>query len=152
MSELHFEENRFPLVTLRCPSAFDLRAAEALQSGLERLFARRQKFVLVCDIRPVSRVPDAVVRKRLADVMNLPRVREGQSQFQVGSANVVDSAPLRAALTALLWLWTPPTPMGTFAGVAEAERWAIERLRAAGVDVPPSLLAGEPPARRGAAR
>ncbi|AKF07426.1 hypothetical protein [Sandaracinus amylolyticus] len=150
MAELQFDESRFPLVVLRCPTAFDVRGAEALQSGLERLFARRQKFVLVCDIRPVSRVPDAVVRKRLADVMNLPQVREGQAQYQLGSANVVDSAPLRAALTALLWLWTPPTPMATFAGTDEAVRWSIERLRAAGVEIPASLRELEAPVRRAA--
>jgi hypothetical protein len=149
-AELEFDESRFPLVILRCPAAFDLRAAEALQRGLERLFARQQKFSLVCDIRPITRVPDAVVRKRLADVMNLPHVREGQTRWQLGSANIVDSAPLRAALTALLWLWTPPTPMANVAGMDDAVQWSLDRLRAANVAIPDSLRTTAPPAKRAA--
>ena len=63
----------------------------------------------------------------------------------------------RAALTALLWIWHPPSPMATPATRADAIKWSLERLREERVPIPASLEAyavaeGARPASRWAAR
>lgn len=143
-----FEETQLPIVLLRCAPQLGAGAAAELDAGFERLFARRARFAMVCDLREVRSVPDALVRKRLADVLNRPDFREQQGRYQVGSANVIASAPIRAALTALLWLWTPPSPMTVVPDLDEAARWSIGRLREERVEIPSPVLAWAESLRR----
>lgn len=135
-----FEETHFPVVQLRCAPQLGAGAASELDGGFERLFARRARFAIVCDLRSVTSVPDALTRKRLAEVLNRADFRAQQGRYQVCSANVVASAPIRAALTALLWIWTPPSPMSVFAELDEAVRWSTGRLREERVEIPTSVL------------
>jgi hypothetical protein len=133
------DDSRFPLVFLVCPYELTSEFMNDFERGYERLFARRSKFVVICDLCAIGKVPDALMRKRLADVLNRPDFKERQATYQVGSANLIASAAIRAALTGLLWLWHPSSPMATPSTRAEAIKWALERLREAHVEVPPSL-------------
>lgn len=135
------DDRHFPLVFLICPREITSEFIAEFERGFDALFARRQKFVMICDLSAVGKVPDALTRKKLADVLNRPDFKERQAAYQVGSANLVDSAPIRAALTALLWIWHPPSPMSAPPTRAEAVRWGLDRLREEGVHVPASLEA-----------
>jgi hypothetical protein len=133
------DDSRFPLVFLVCPYELTPDFMTEFERGFESLFARRSKFVMICDLCAVGKVPDALMRKRLADVLNRPDFKERQAAYQVGSANLIASAPIRAALTGLLWLWHPSSPMAAPSSRAEAIKWSLERLREANVEIPPSL-------------
>jgi hypothetical protein len=151
------DDRHFPLVFLNCPRDINAEFIVEFERGFEALFARKQKFVMICDLSAVGKVPDALTRKKLADVLNRSDFKDRQAAYQVGSANLVDSAPIRAALTALLWIWHPPSPMTAPPTRAEAVKWGIERLREAGAHVPASLEAfavaeGARPASKWAAR
>lgn len=126
-----------------------------LEVALERCFSHRTRFVLVCDLREVAAVPDALVRKRIAELMNRADIRDRQARFQVASVNIFASAPVRAAVTALLWLWSPPTPMAAVGSWEEAMTEALARARAAQIAIPPEVerwALGGPPSRTGLAR
>lgn len=151
------DDTHFPLVFLTCPREITPEFMVEFERGFESLFARKSKYVMVCDLCAVAKVPDALMRRRLADVLNRPDFKERQASYQVGSANLIDSAPIRAALTALLWIWHPPSPMATPATRADAIKWSLERLREERVPIPASLEAyavaeGARPASRWAAR
>ncbi|MFO0696230.1 MAG: hypothetical protein U0230_21880 [Polyangiales bacterium] len=127
------DASRFPLVRLNLPTAFTLDTLRELTEGYDALFARRAKFMVVCDLRSMASVPDAVVRRSVAEYFNRSDVREAQARYQVGSANIIASPLVRAGVTALLWLWEPPIPLDTVANDEEALKSARKRLRDAGI-------------------
>ena len=133
------DDSRFPIVFLTCPSELTSAFLTDFEQSYERLFARRAKFVVVCDLRMIAKVPDALMRKRLSDILNRPDFKAQQERYQVGSANVIASAAVRAALTALLWVWQPTSPMYAPRDHHDAIEWSISRLREVGVTIPPSL-------------
>lgn len=120
----------FPVVLLRCPEKFTAATVTALAAEYEKAFERREPFVVVCDLRPIAEVPDALVRKALAEMLNSPKFKERHDALQLGSANVIASAGIRAALTALLWLWRPASPMVSVATIEEGVAWARQQLGA----------------------
>lgn len=150
MTRFRFDETMFPAVVLTCPRELDAASIDSLGEGLHRLLERREKFVMICDTRGTG-VPDALVRKRLADLMNRAELQERQSRYQLGTVNIIESFGVRAALTALRWLWTPPNPMTSVATFPEAAVWAIERLESESIVAPPALVELAQP-RRTAAR
>jgi hypothetical protein len=139
-SAFRFDETMFPAVVLTCPRLLDESSIDSLAEGLDRLLQRRTKFVMICDTRGTG-VPNAVVRKKLAELMNRGDLQERQARYQLGTANIIESVGVRAALTALLWLWTPPNPMASVATLPEAAQWAIGRLESEKITVPRELAA-----------
>lgn len=133
------DDSHFPLVILSLGREFDQASIATFERGMEKLFARREKFAIACDLRALSKAPDAIVRKQLTDLLNREDFKAKQDRYQVGSSNIVDSAPIRAALTAVFWLWRPRAPMHAASDLPEAATWAVGQLRAAGVPIDPSL-------------
>lgn len=127
------DASRFPLVRLNLPSAFTLDTLRELTEGYDALFARKSKFMVVCDLRPMASVPDAIVRRAVAEYFNRADVRSLQARYQLGSANIIASPLVRAGVTALLWLWEPPLPLDTVATEEEALASARKRLVDAGL-------------------
>lgn len=105
---------------------------------------RRQRFASLVDASGVHVPPTAAQRKKIADWEKAESERG--SRYNVGIAMVFTSRVVRGGLTALHWLFPPPTPTVTFGTRAEALVWCIEQLDDAGVDIPPSVrtLAGLP--------
>ena len=62
--------------------------------------------------------------------MNDTRVVERQRQLNVGSSTVVSNAAMRGVLTALYWLWTPPTAQHAARDLDDAVTWCLVRLAA----------------------
>lgn len=137
MSEsIVFDESRFPVVVMRLPPALTAASVLSLGEGFNRVFARRSKFAIVADLRTVKHAPDALTRRKLTDQLSDSALRTRQELYQVGSANIVESAPIRAALTAVLWVWSAPVPMYAAASLEDAETWCRARLKEHGVVVP----------------
>src|SRR5690606_27472498 len=94
-----------------CPRVLGPTAVEELRAGYAKLTARRERFVVITDTTLIAEVPSALVRKQLAALLNEPEFASEMRRYQVGAGLVVDSVVIRGALTALLWLWTPPAPI-----------------------------------------
>jgi hypothetical protein len=132
-------DDAWPIVVIACPEALADDSVADLARAFDRIFTRREKFALVVDTLRTRHIPGAHWRKAMAEWMNDEGFRSKQIRYNVGSANVLRSAPVRGALTALNWLWKPPTPQAYPADLLEAVDWCIARL--ADHQVAPSLAA-----------
>lgn len=103
------------------------------------LIARKQKTVTIVDSRRSGRVP-ASLRKKQAEW--LKQYENLLTTYSVGTVFVIDSPLVRGALTAILWLQPLPTAHAVVATLAQAESWAVERLREAGIDASPAPASG----------
>jgi hypothetical protein len=140
--EMQIDESHWPVVVATCPTKFTLASVEEMARAFDRILGRREKFVLVVDATPLTSIPDARWRRALTEWMNDPDFRARHARYNLGSANVLPfAAPLRAVMTAITWLWNPPTPQHYPTDVPHAIDWAFERLRAAHVDIPDAVLA-----------
>lgn len=125
----------WPLVVIDLPTA-DRATYEAIFTEVERrVFAKRQPYVIVTDTRRVSAIPTADVRKYMADWMK----QHEKDNTSLGSATIVESSLVRGALTALYWLFEPPTPQYVAKDWRDAHAWALARFDAAQVPLRPSL-------------
>jgi hypothetical protein len=128
-----FLEQWLPLVVVtwaRVPTSVEV---SSLIAGFERILARDER----CAVLSVS-PPDAVPmgpgeRKLLRDWLSEPRLRERAKRVCVGSAAVVASPVTRLVTTALLWVWTSPTPFRMYSTGEDAFRFCLVQLTAASV-------------------
>ena len=62
--------------------------------------------------------------------------RELLERDSLGTGFVITSALIRGVLTAILWMAPVPGGHRVFSSYDEAESWALEQLRAAGLTAP----------------
>ena len=129
------DDSCWPLVIATMPQKVSLDSLHTLEQFYERCFARRERFASVTDTTALRSLPDAVWRKRLADWLNAPAFRERNRLYNVGSATILTWAPVRATLTAIQWLWEPPSPQYYASDMRSAVDWCVERLQAEKVPV-----------------
>lgn len=129
------DDRRFPLVFVTCDREFTSASVDAFDSGFSRVLDRGTRFAVIADMRAVQQLPPRDVRRRLNAVLLRPDLRDRQAVLQVGSANLVDSVLIRAALGVVMWAWNPSWPVVTSATGEEAIAWSLARLRDAGVCV-----------------
>lgn len=127
----------FPIVVTTYPRRMTLGALPAYQGEYERLLAGERPFVSLVDMRPCVEMPDADVRKSMADWGD--RVAEARMRWVLGVAFVVTHPLVRGALTAVHWQTPPRQPTVVVATPAEGLEFLLERLAAAGVEPPPTL-------------
>jgi hypothetical protein len=140
MAGIAVDDSKYPLVRVTFDGAVAEHAFDEYLRSLSRVLSRRARNVVIFDaIRAAA--PSA--RERAKQAAWLKQHREVIERFSCGSAFVIRSALIRSALTAILWLAPIPGAHTVVATVAEAEAWALERLREAGVPVGP--LAPRPP-------
>src|SRR5690606_5538392 len=84
--------------------------------------------VIVVD---VSRVERSEPRNRKRIIEGIGELTGLMETRLVAQAYVTDRTLIRAALTAVSWLYTPPWPVQVFARRAEADHWLHERLEEA---------------------
>lgn len=123
----------WPIVMVRFPTE-DI-VDEDLIGMIEEhrlLLARRQRFAMVGDGR-VKKIFTATQRKILVDWMEEaePLVMEHLAAM----AMVVDSAPVRGALTAVLWLKKMEWPTKVTKTLDQSIAFCVDRLREEGVPV-----------------
>lgn len=132
---MRFVDTTFPLIIAIGSNAFDQAEFDSMAAGFERYFQRGERYALITYAPHGPLLPDARYRKLVADWANTPRVRELSARLCVGSATVVQSAVMRGAMTAILWLWTPPSPHCAVATPYEAVEWCLDRLLLSGISI-----------------
>jgi hypothetical protein len=131
---MRFVDDFFPLLVVAHAARFDEVEFREMAEGYERYFKRNERYALLTVLPGEFVRLGACERRLIADWLNTPRVLESAKRLCVGAANVVPSAVARGALTALLWFWTPPTPLRPAATVDEGVDFCFESL--AGAKVP----------------
>lgn len=127
----------FPLLIHVQPAELTESAVRDMAASFDTYFARGERYA-VLTLSPKDAVrPGAKERKRVADWVNSPRVKECTKRLCVGSATVTTGGALeRGMLTALLWLWRPPFPLQAFGEVPAALDYALARLEESAVPLP----------------
>jgi hypothetical protein len=98
---------------------------DQLLTEFSSLFAKRQKFALVSDLRNMD-MPSADSRKKLA---NFRASNEALfRRYVVADSLIITSAVARGYITAINWTKPPPQPQKAFATVDAAFAWAKQRL------------------------
>lgn len=136
-ARIRFIEDLLPLVLCLGPDVWTEEAVNDLVAGSERLFARGERYALIT-CSPEKSEMGAHARKLITDWTNKPQVREKSRLLCIGSSTVVRSALQRGALTAIFWLWKPPSPHEAASTPEAAVDWCLDRLAAADVSLPRS--------------
>jgi hypothetical protein len=139
MSKYQFDTSHWPIVVV----AFGARTTDEDHAAIfrcwEAVFARRERFVGISDLRGVCDVGSAKQRASIAAWM---RSVEGPlTRYSLGHAAIVHSALVRGALTAVGWIHRSPVPERYVGTVLEAWDYALGNLRAAAIAVPPLVTA-----------
>jgi hypothetical protein len=131
-----FIDECLPILAIVQTSADEDGEYRDLTTGFEKYFQRGQRYALLSTKRPGIPAMGAKLRRRIADWANSPRIRTFSKELCVGAASLVDDALSRGALAALLWFWTPPTPLKPVANDAEGIDYCLRRLRDERVALP----------------
>ena len=86
---------------------------------------KREPYVLVIDLRLASDLK-ATQRKAITNYMQ--KQEEFARVYCYGTVLVFSSALMRALLTGILWIRTPPQPLFVSATLEEASEWARKQL------------------------
>jgi hypothetical protein len=129
----------WPLVIVRIGEKLDVAAIDTFVQGIDTVLERKAKFVTIIDTTALSRLPNAIERRRLIEQMN--RRTFAEKAYNLGNAVVIVSAPARAVLTAVNWVRPPMTTQHLVSNFAEALEWCCGRLAAAGIGLSPPLQA-----------
>jgi hypothetical protein len=138
MGATSIDDSRHPLVLVTFHGSLSEPEFDDYLERMSRLLDRHRKNVTVFDARK-AKSPTATQRAKQAAWLKTNRVV--LEQYSCGSVFVIDSALVRGGLTAILWIAPMPVAHAVVATLEEGERWAFDRLRAAGVPLPPSARA-----------
>lgn len=128
------DDAHFPLVSTEYPSAMTLGALEPYFADYERVLARARPFVSLVDMRPCLEMPDAIVRKHIADWG--VRIAAERAKYVLGVAFVVTRPLMRAALTAVHFVAPPRQPTVVVATTDDGIAYLYEKLDAHGIARP----------------
>lgn len=131
------DHSRFPLVVFKLPRIVDMDTVEALAIEQAKVFERSRKFVSIVDLRNVSAMPTATVRKRIGEWAK--SIEEPSKRYQLANVILVDSSLVRAGLAAVHWIAPPPVPTKVTLSEAEGIAFLRGHLETAGI---PSAFAG----------
>jgi hypothetical protein len=137
MGSIRVDDSRFPLVlTVFEGPVNDAEFDAYLEETTKRTISRQTRNVVIVDASAASR-PPASQRKRQADWLN--QHRPMLKQYNLGTVFVIANPLIRGGLTAIFWISPMPSPTTVVATYAQAEAWAFDRLREAGIQPPPPL-------------
>lgn len=129
----------WPLTVTTIEGAISLADASILADAHRDILARREKHVNLFDGTLADTLPDAVVRKKLAELT--AHTGEASKRWAVGSAFVVTNAIVRGSITAIHWVSPPTIPTRVVATYDEGLAWCIGRLSAGGIALGTALEA-----------
>jgi len=127
-ARIDVDESRFPLVVVTFVGRPSDAQFRAYLEQMDQIVARRETYATLLDASEVGNTP-AVQRRMQAEW--LKRHDATIRACSVGTAMVISRAAVRGLLTAILWLTPIPGEHQTFATFEDAERWCLDRLRAA---------------------
>jgi hypothetical protein len=124
-SDPRIDESRWPIVTLRFSAESTDEEWRVLMDHVRACHRRGERFSVIADGTVMKGMPTAKQRKIGADLAlwlreNAPK---GARWPIMAWGNVITSPLVRGALTAILWIDTPPHPQKVFATFAEAFAW-----------------------------
>ena len=131
MSKHWFDTSRHPLHSLVFPERYSYEELDAelnrMRDEYRRMVKERPQDVcaILVDLSRAER-SEPRNRKRIAD--SLEELSGLMRTRLVAQAYVIDRPLIRAALTALSWVQSPPWPVQTFADRASAEAWLRQHL------------------------
>jgi len=138
---MHVLGEAFPVLLGVGPPHWDATAVARMAEQFEPYFAQGQRYTFLYVQPHEAANPGAHERKLLIDWADSPRVREFSRKLSVGTALVLPNALLRGALTAMMWLWKPVSPIDPVDSVEAGLDQCLARLAAAGVPLPRSASA-----------
>jgi hypothetical protein len=118
MQQPDVDDRFFPLVVNTLPERIRPEDLPQFFAKSERVLQRREPYVTISDVRATKEIPNATVRKALADWSK--QIEPLMKQYTVGSAIVITSPLVRGGLTALFWLAPPPYPQQVVGAMGEA--------------------------------
>jgi hypothetical protein len=124
-----FLHDFFPLIAMVQSSSDEEAEFSAMTTTFDRYFDRGERYALITTKKSGLPTWSPKIRKRVADWSNSARVRTRSKELCVGSAAVVEDTFSRGALTAILWLWTPASPMKVVPNNEDAVDYCLTRLR-----------------------
>lgn len=135
---IEIDESRLPLVRVTIRGTPSEEEFDAYLEAHRRVYARRQRHVTMVDAITAGHIPAVILKKSV----EWSRAHEQLiKDCSLGVAFAINSPIVRAAVTTIDWIWPPVRPHHIVATVADAERWAIAQLHAAGLRLPTSRLA-----------
>lgn len=134
MPEPQIDDRYFPLVVNIIPERIRAEHLPAFFAKSEAILLRRQPYVTITDASACRELPNAMVRKELADWSK--KFDPLMKRYTAGSAIVITSSLVRGGLTALFWLAPPPYPQQVVATLPEAIDVVRGYYAAAGHTVP----------------
>ena len=130
-----YDDSRLPLFVVRSDGEATDAEFDAYLAHMSRILTRAARYAVLFDARGAAR-PTPRQRQKQADWMK--QHASSLRQHNVGIAFVIESAIVRGALTAILWLSPMAAPHKVVATPEQAERWLSELLAAEGLKIPPA--------------
>jgi hypothetical protein len=128
------EDNAWPFVISVIPPEPSEAFFERFFAKHRELLARKEPWVHLCDIRKVTKLPDARIRTMLAEESR--KLDPLTARYTLGAATVIESALVRGILTAIYWINPPAAPSVVVATPHEGVEFLRTRLIKADVHVP----------------
>jgi hypothetical protein len=136
-----FDDSAWPLLVGTCPARLSDSSVRSLIAFFDGVHAKKERFALVLDTRPLGTMPGARWRKEIADWGGSPKVQGHSMRYCVATAVVTSSVLTRGVFVALGWLWKPAAPVRAVATVEEAAVWCGDLMARGGVLLSPKARA-----------
>jgi hypothetical protein len=136
---VRFIESTYPVIILLGDRPIGEQEIRTMDGHFRRYFDAGKRYAILTATPPNTNYLDAKGRKLVADWANQPDVREFSRKLCVGTATVITSALARGVYTALMWIWTPTTPVKPVSSVTEGIDYCLERLRAEKIELPSAV-------------
>ncbi len=138
---LVLDDRAWPLLVVRFPTVVSGETLRLVVRGINQVYERRERFVVVADTTPVMKFPSAEARQVLGDWLRDPTRSERERAYTLGTGVVVSSGPLRALTAAFNLVRRPVSPQHWTATFVEAVEWSKGRLAEAGIPLNPAIEA-----------
>lgn len=135
-SKISLDESRFPLVILTLRGELLDEDYRAMFSQIERLMSLGRRYIMISDLRAITKVADAKKRQEIAAWSAGLEAKYGH--LSAGSIMILESALVRGSLTALQWLSGKKDRDIWVGNMADAWSAAQKIARESGLSIPHS--------------
>jgi len=137
-SSYSFSISLLPLVVSTIYEGYGPADLEPMFEDWREIFARKERFVALCDLTRVKSMPSAKQRARTGELSK--SIEADSIRYSLGSAMVVSNAVARGAMTAIDWINPPKVPQTYVGTVLDGCDWCIGRIREVGLPVPGAIV------------
>lgn len=139
---MRFIDDCFPLVITIAAPNFDDAAFKSMVDGFERYFARGERYSVLTATPRNAPAPGQKERRMISEWADHPRVRDFARRLCVGSSVVAPNPLMRAALTVIMALWKPASPVEVVGSIEAGLDYCLRRIQAEQLPTPkpPELM------------